>query len=75
MHGPVPDYEAFLLLQQMAFPNNMVEIIEVPVGPYTQISYRAVQEPDYSTFTPEQIKIINFAAKTACKYTATRCLI
>jgi hypothetical protein len=71
-YGPVPDSEAFLLLQQMAFPLNIIEVIEVPTGPYTRISYKAVREPDYSAFTPEQIKIINFAARTACRYTASR---
>jgi hypothetical protein len=71
-YGPVPDDGAFFILRQMEFPLNRIEIIETPAGPYTKIAYRAVEEPDYSAFTPEQRKIISFAAKTACKYTATR---
>jgi hypothetical protein len=31
-YGSVPDTEAFLLLQQMAFSLNAVEVIEVPTG-------------------------------------------
>jgi hypothetical protein len=69
-YGLVPNDEAFLILQNMSFPKNMVDIIEMPSGPYTKVSYRAAQEPDYSLFMREQINIINFAAHTACKYTA-----
>jgi hypothetical protein len=71
-YGPVPDNEASHALRQMEFPLNKVEIIETPAGPFTKIAYMAVEEPDYSAFTPEQRKIINFAARTACKYTASR---
>jgi len=70
--GPVPDDEAYLLLTQMEFPLKLVEVTEKPVGPYTQNSYHASVEPDYSVFTQEQIDMLNYAAKTAWKYSALR---
>ena len=71
-YGPVPDDEAFLLLKQMEFPLRQVEVIEEPVGHLTQNSYYASAEPDYTHFNRSQIDILNYAAKTAWKYTATR---
>ncbi|GMO55774.1 MAG: hypothetical protein Ta2C_10960 [Candidatus Endomicrobiellum trichonymphae] len=70
-YGPVPNDEAFLLLMQMSFPLQMVEIIEVPVGQFTQNSYRLLVEPNYDIFTRSQIDILNYAALTAYKYTAS----
>ena len=70
--GPVPDDEAFLLLTQMEFPYKMVEVIEEPVGHLTQNSYYASVEPDYRIFNRSQIDILNYAAKTAWKYSATK---
>jgi hypothetical protein len=71
-YGPVPDDEAYLILQQMSFPLHLVEVIEEPIGHVTQNSYYPIAEPDYSVFTRSQIDIINYAAQTAWKYTASR---
>jgi hypothetical protein len=70
--GPVPDDEAFMLLMQMEFPLKMVEVIEEPIGHVTQNSYYASVVPRYELFTRSQIDILNYAAKTAWKYSATR---
>jgi len=71
-YGPVPDDEGFMLLKQMDFPLKMVEILEEPVGHATQNSYYASSEPDYSLFTRSQIDILNYAARTAWKYSAVK---
>jgi hypothetical protein len=70
--GPVPDDEAFMLLMQMEFPLKMVEVIEEPIGHLTQNSWYASVNPNYGLFTRSQIDILNYAAKTAWKYSATR---
>jgi hypothetical protein len=70
--GPVPAEDAFFYLNQMSFPLHMVEIIEEPVGHVTQNSYYNLVEPDYSVFTRGQIDILNYAALTAWKYSASR---
>jgi len=70
--GPVPNDEAYMFLMQMEFPLKLVEVIEEPVGPYTQNSYHASVEPDYSIFTRDQIDMLNCAARTAWKYSALR---
>jgi hypothetical protein len=72
-YGPVPDTdEAFLCLMQMEFPLKLVEVIEEPVGYVTQNAYHILKEPEYELFSREQIDIINYAAKTAWKYSAAR---
>jgi hypothetical protein len=70
--GPVPNDEAFLLLNQMAFPLRLIEVVEEPVGHVTQNSYYNLAEPDYALFTRSQIDILNYAAATAWKYSASR---
>jgi hypothetical protein len=70
--GPVPDDEAYMLLMQMEFPLKLVEVIEEPVKHFTQNSYYASSEPDYALFTRSQIDILNYAAKTAWKYSAAK---
>jgi hypothetical protein len=71
-YGPVPEDEAYLLLMQMSFPLRLVEVIEEPVGYVTQNSYYPIAAPDYALFTRSQIDILNHAAATAVKYTASR---
>jgi hypothetical protein len=71
-YGPVPDNEGFLLLKQMEVPLGMVEVIEEPLGHATKNSYYASNEPDYTVFTRSQIDIINYAARTAWKYSAMK---
>lgn len=70
--GPVPDDEAFMLLKQMEFPLKLVEVIEEPVIHLTQNSYYISAEPDYGVFNRSQIDILNYAARTAWKYPATK---
>jgi hypothetical protein len=69
-YGPVPEDEAYHTLMAMDFPKRMIEMIEEPRGRYTRNSYIALSEPDYSGFTESQIKIIEFAARTASRYSA-----
>jgi hypothetical protein len=71
-YGPVPDDEAYAALNRMIFPRQLVEVIEEPVGHVTQNSYYPLQTPDYSLFTRSQINILNYAAATAWKYSASR---
>ena len=70
--GPVPDDEAYKVLMDMIFPLHFVEVIEEPVGHVTQNSYYSATEPDYSIFNRSQIDIINYAAATSWKYSASR---
>ena len=70
--GPVPNDEAFLLFMQMEFPLKFVEVIEEPTGHVTQNSYYASREPDYSILTRSQIDMLNYAARTAWKYSALK---
>jgi len=71
-YGPVPDDEGFMLLKQMDFPMKMIEIFEEPYRHTTKNSYYALKEPDYSIFTRSQIDILNYAARTAWKYSAVK---
>jgi hypothetical protein len=71
-YGPVPDDEAYLVLQKMDFPLRLVEVIEEPIGHVTQNSWYSLAQPDYQLFTRSQIDILNYAAGTAWKYTASR---
>jgi hypothetical protein len=56
----------------MDFPLHLIELVEEPVGHVTQNSYYPVAEPDYASFTRSQIDILNFAAATSWKYSASR---
>jgi hypothetical protein len=66
----VPDREGYELLQDMAFAGK-IEIVEEPVGVYTQNSHYAISEPDYSMFSRDQIDIINHSARIARTHSAT----
>jgi hypothetical protein len=71
-YGPVPDRDAFNLLNRMYFEENLIDIIEEPEGPMTKNSYFALQSPDTGVFTEEEDKIIRFAANVALKYSASK---
>ena len=71
-YGPVPDRDAFNLLNHMYFEENLIDIIEEPEGPVTKNSYFALKSPDAGAFTEEEDKIIRFAADVALKYSASK---
>jgi hypothetical protein len=49
---------------------NLLYMVEEPVGRYTKHAYYKRQDPDYNQFTEDQILFINAAAKFAIKKTA-----
>jgi len=71
-YGPVPDRDAFNLLNRMYFEEGLIDIIEEPEGPITKNSYFALQAPDAGAFSEEEDKIIRFAADVAIKYSASK---
>ena len=71
-HGPVPDFDAFNILNRMYYEENLIDIIEEPEGSITKNSYFALQTPDATAFTEEEDKIIRFAANVALKYSASK---
>ena len=71
-YGPVPDQDAFYLLNRMYYEENLIDIIEEPEGFVTKNSYFAIEPPDISSFTEEENKIIRFAADIALKYSASK---
>ena len=71
-YGPVPDRDAFNLLNRMYFEEGLIDIIEEPDGFVTKNSYFATKSPDPGAFTEEEDKIIRFAADVALKYSASK---
>ena len=71
-YGPVPDRDAFNILNRMYFEEELIDINEEPEGSITKNSYFALQPPDSGTFNEEEDKIIRFAAGVALKYSASR---
>ena len=71
-YGPVPDFNAFNLLNKMYYEEGIIEIIEEAEGPATKNSYFALRDPDLNIFTEEEDKIIKFAADVALKYSASK---
>ena len=71
-YGPVPDFDAFSLLNKMYYEENLIDIIEEAEGPVTKISYFAIKAPDPGVFNEEEDKIIRFAADIALKYSASK---
>jgi len=70
-YGPVPDRNAFNLLNKMYIEEFLIDIIEEADGHYTKNSYFALKDPDPFVFNEEEDKIIRFAADIALKYSAT----
>jgi len=68
--GPVPDDTGYRCLNEMIY-SKKIEIYEEPVGPYTQNSYFAAVEPDYSALSENQIDILKYAAHLAARHTAS----
>ena len=71
-HGPVPDRDAFNILNRMCSEDYLIDIIEEPEGATTKTSFFALKTPDAETFTAEEEKIIRFAADVAFKYSAAK---
>jgi hypothetical protein len=68
-HGPVPDDDSMRVIWGMV-KENLLYMIEEPVGRYTKHAYYKRQDPDYNQFTGEQLAFIQAAAKFALKKTA-----
>jgi hypothetical protein len=68
-HGPVPDAVSWKIISNMVH-DDMIYIIEEPIGRYTKHGYYRKQEPNYGYFTPDQILYIQSAAQFAVKKTA-----
>jgi hypothetical protein len=71
-YGPVPDFDAFSLLNKMYYKENIIDIFEEAEGTVTKNSYFARKEPDPGAFTEEEDRIIRFAAAVALKYSASK---
>ena len=71
-YGPVPDYYAFKLLNNMYYEESLIDIFEEAEGPVTKNSYFATKDPDPDIFSEEEEKIIRFAADVALKYSASK---
>ena len=71
-YGPVPDYNAFNLLNKMYYEESLIDIFEEAEGSVTKNSYFARKDPDPDVFTEEEDKIIRFAADVALKYSASK---
>jgi hypothetical protein len=67
--GPVPDNDGYRCLIEMAIEGK-IEIVEEPVFRYTQNSYYAISEPDYTLFSESQTDIIKYVAEIAHSYNA-----
>jgi hypothetical protein len=68
-HGPVPDDDSMKVIWGM-MKENLIYMVEEPVGRYTKHAYYKRQDPDYNKFTEDQISFIRAAAKFALKNTA-----
>jgi hypothetical protein len=68
-HGPVPDEGSMKVIWGMV-KENLIYMLEEPVGRYTKHAYYKRQEPDYNNFTGDQISFIQAAARFALKNTA-----
>jgi hypothetical protein len=49
---------------------NLIYMVEEPIGRYTKHAYYKRQDPDYNQFTGDQISFIQAAARFALKNTA-----
>jgi hypothetical protein len=68
-HGPVPDDDSMNVIWGMV-RENLIYMVEEPIGRYTKHAYYKRQDPDYDKFTGDQISFIQAAAKFALKNTA-----
>ena len=71
-YGPVPDFEAFNLLNRMYYEESLIDIFEEADGNITKNSYFATKAPDPDLFSEEVDNIIKFAADVALKYSASK---
>ena len=71
-YGPVPDRNAFELLNRMYYEESLIDIFEEAEGSLTKNSYFATKDPDPGIFTEEEEKIIRFSADVALKYSASK---
>jgi len=60
-HGPVPDDNSWQVLQLMLKEGDIYRI-EEPVGTWTKHAFYSKADPDYKTFTGDQITFIKSAA-------------
>jgi hypothetical protein len=68
-HGPVPDDDSMKAIWGM-IKENLIYMVEEPIGRYTKHAYYKRQDPDYNQFTGDQISFIQAAARFALKNTA-----
>ncbi|MDR2470530.1 MAG: SocA family protein [Treponema sp.] len=68
-YGPVPDNEGYRCFMEMVLSDKIVND-EIYAGYGTENHFYANSEPDIA-FTPSQLGIITYAARTACHFRAT----